>query len=440
MSAAEASQKIGDTVELSIALIVPDPKNRKKHDKTQLQALAESIAAEGLLQPIVVRPTGETEKTENGPRYCRFMIIAGERRWLAHKLLKRATIPARITAIASVMPTSADVRARAAENFQREDLTPIEEARLFRELHVDHKIPQAEIAKIRGRGNQSTVANSLRLLELPNKLQELVQVGALSRAHAIPLVRFSRWPKICLRMAEIAITQGTPSKELESSDVPFASRLERDKLIVDINPWSYGGLPDYTIPEQYKSDPAWVRSKDHRAIYCLEPEKWPAEKAKQDATFSQRKKTAEKAETAKQSKMSPAAKAARQKKIADNKRNRLATAEARTKAIDRLKGLKEIDKRILAMLLEKVLRDQHYRGRVTGAAKDLGIMIPKGLVTSSYYTLISYNKLLDLTENDLVRLAAGAVMTYHAEDALKYSNGVPEEIERILPKVKGGRK
>ena len=155
---------------------------RKNFDAESLSQLADSIAANGIIQPIVVR---EAE----APGY--YQIIAGERRWRAAKQAGLSEVP--------VIILDADDRKAAEyaliENIQREDLNPMEEAAGFRSLIEDYSLTQEEAAKQVGR-SRAAVTNSLRLLELPVEVQDLVTTGILAAGHARALLGLSDRSKI----------------------------------------------------------------------------------------------------------------------------------------------------------------------------------------------------------------------------------------------------
>ena len=156
-------------VELSVGDIDPNRKQpRKKFDDDALLALADSIRHNGVLSPILVARDGR-----------RYTIIAGERRWRAARLANCPTIPA-------IVRDWDDVRRQEAalvENIQREDLNAIEEARGIRRLMEECALTQEVAAERIGR-SRSAVANILRLLNLPKRIQDAVIEGTLSAGHA----------------------------------------------------------------------------------------------------------------------------------------------------------------------------------------------------------------------------------------------------------------
>jgi ParB family chromosome partitioning protein len=159
---------------LPIAEIEPHPDQpRRRFDEDALDELAASIAARGVIQPVIVRrlPSG------------RYQLVAGERRWRAAQKAQLHEIPALIRDL-----SERDVKALALiENLQREDLNPIEEARAFQRLAEDEGLTQAEIAKFVDK-SRSHVANLQRLLALPEAVIGLVEAGDLSMGHARALI------------------------------------------------------------------------------------------------------------------------------------------------------------------------------------------------------------------------------------------------------------
>lgn len=174
-SLAEESSHGEDKIsKLKISLI--DPKRdqpRKYFDKEALEQLASSIAENGLLQPILVREYGDG----------RFQIIAGERRFRASKLAGLTEIPA-------IVLERDDKRAAQIaliENIQREDLNPLEEALAYKSLAEEYEMTQEELSSKVGK-SRSTIANTVRLLDLPDEILTLVASKELSAGHARTLL------------------------------------------------------------------------------------------------------------------------------------------------------------------------------------------------------------------------------------------------------------
>jgi len=162
-----------DTNEISIDLIDPSTlQPRTVFDDVKLEELARSISANGVVQPLLVRRKGS-----------RYELIAGERRWRAARLAGLTKIPA----VLRNVPDDKVLELALIENIQREDLNPIEEARAYKKLIEALGLTQEIVAERVGR-DRSYITNYLRLLKLPDDLQELLQVGRLSTGHARALL------------------------------------------------------------------------------------------------------------------------------------------------------------------------------------------------------------------------------------------------------------
>lgn len=162
---------------LRVAEIEPNrDQPRKTFDDSAIAALADSIREHGMLQPILVRPL------ENGS----YQIVAGERRWRAARMLGLEEVPVTIRA----MTDQETMQIGLIENLQRENLNPIEEALGYQELMDQFGMTQEGISKIVGR-SRSAVANSLRLLQLPEPIQQYLQEGSITVGHAKALAGFT---------------------------------------------------------------------------------------------------------------------------------------------------------------------------------------------------------------------------------------------------------
>ncbi|MGN0860885.1 MAG: ParB/RepB/Spo0J family partition protein [Candidatus Spyradosoma sp.] len=156
--------------EIAVGSVVPAPhQSRRTFDEEALRELADSIRAEGLLQPIVVR-----EISDGG-----FELIAGERRWRAFQLLKLKMIPARVVKASDASSAAMTL----IENLQRKDLNPIEEAIGLGSLMRDFNLTQEAVSERVGKA-RSSVANALRLLSLDPEIQGFIATGMLSVGHA----------------------------------------------------------------------------------------------------------------------------------------------------------------------------------------------------------------------------------------------------------------
>lgn len=159
--------------QIAMESIEPNPyQPRITFDEDSLQELAASIEEKGVLQPITVREKGE-----------RFELVAGERRWRAARMAGLKEIPALVRKLSDreIMEIA------LIENLQRQDLNPIEEAQAYGVLMQEFGLTQEEVAQAVGKG-RPTVANRLRLLRLPGKVQEHIADGSLSPGHGKILV------------------------------------------------------------------------------------------------------------------------------------------------------------------------------------------------------------------------------------------------------------
>ena len=166
----------GKPMEIPVGEIERNPfQTRVNFDETLIAELAESITANGVVQPILVRPL------PNG----RFQLIAGERRWLASQKAGKATIPAILRQVSDEQAMEITI----VENLQRADLNPMEQARAFERLSREFHMTQEQMAVRTGK-DRATVANFLRLLRLPATVQSRVESGELSFGHARTLLAF----------------------------------------------------------------------------------------------------------------------------------------------------------------------------------------------------------------------------------------------------------
>jgi len=206
----EKAEAAGMLRELPVDSVRPNPfQPRTTVDEAAFTELAASIEASGLLQPVIVRPRGGS-----------YELIAGERRWRAVAHLGWTKIPAVIRDVDDqTLLTLALI-----ENLQRDALSPIDEASGYQRLGAEFQLPHAEIARIVGR-NRSTVANLLRLLQLPPEVQALVHQKSLSEGHARALLGLED-PDRMVALAREAVDQGWSVREMEArvrGDEPVAT-------------------------------------------------------------------------------------------------------------------------------------------------------------------------------------------------------------------------
>jgi ParB family chromosome partitioning protein len=189
---------------LPVGKITPNPfQPRREFGEEELEELTASIRENGLLQPIVVRPA---DKDSAGA----WELVAGERRWRAVTRLKWREVPA---IVRDVDDRTLLVLA-LVENLQRSELSPMEEAESFQRLSQDFSLSQQQIAEMVGR-NRSTVANAMRLLQLPASVRQLVSEGLLTAGHARPLLSLDS-PRRMGEVARQAVDENWSVREMEA--------------------------------------------------------------------------------------------------------------------------------------------------------------------------------------------------------------------------------
>ena len=179
---------------------------RRDMDPSALEELAQSIKAQGVMQPIVVRPI------DGG----RFEIIAGERRWRASQLAGMDKLPAMVREV----PDEAAIAMALIENIQREDLNPLEEAQALQRLIDEFALTHAEAAAAVGR-SRAAVSNLLRLLDLPPAIRALLEARRLEMGHARALLTLS--PELASKLAHEAAEHGWSVREVEHRAQQFAA-------------------------------------------------------------------------------------------------------------------------------------------------------------------------------------------------------------------------
>ena len=195
---------------------------RKYFSKQSLDELTNSIKEQGVIQPIVVRP----DKSSDG----KYEIIAGERRWLASQNAGLNEVPVVVTDLDDVKSLELAI----VENVQRQDLNPIEEARGYQRLVDDFSYNQEKLSQFIGK-SRSYIANSLRLLALPEEVLEMVGQGSLSAGHARALIGLNNastiakkiiQKKLSVRQAEVLAKQFRDKK--------FKLISKKDSNILDL--------------------------------------------------------------------------------------------------------------------------------------------------------------------------------------------------------------
>jgi ParB family chromosome partitioning protein len=169
-------------------------------DENALRELSASIAATGVVQPVLVRPLANN----------RFQLIAGERRWLASKMAGKATVPAILRQVSDEQAMEMTI----VENLQRTDLNPMEQARAYDRLGHHFKMTQEQMAQRTGK-DRASVANFLRLLRLPLEVQQKVESGNLSFGHARTLLALES-PEAILKAAQKVSALSMSVRQTES--------------------------------------------------------------------------------------------------------------------------------------------------------------------------------------------------------------------------------
>ncbi len=183
------------------ALIPSSVQPRRQFDDTMIEALASSIKAQGVLQPLLVRP---------GKMQGQYEIIGGERRWRAAKLAGLTQVPV----IIREMDDGRALEVALVENIQRADLNPLEEAAGYQRLVAEFNYTHEDMARVTGK-SRSHITNLLRLLALPEKIKECVNNGLLTMGHARALLGLAEDPDLQLRAANRVIKNQLSVRETE---------------------------------------------------------------------------------------------------------------------------------------------------------------------------------------------------------------------------------
>lgn len=200
---------------VAIEMIVRNPRNpRRDFVEQQLEDLAQSIKTHGVVQPIVVRP----EAGNTG----RYEIIAGERRWRASQRAGLIEVPVIIRAV----DDREALEIAIVENVQRSDLNPVEEALGYQQLIDDHHYTQADLGGVIGK-SRSHVANSLRLLKLPDSVRTMLESGLISAGHARALITSENAEQLARRIIKDGLS--VRQAEVLSQDL-LMPKSAKDKL------------------------------------------------------------------------------------------------------------------------------------------------------------------------------------------------------------------
>ena len=212
-----------DIITIDLKNIYPNQDQpRRVFDEEKIKILSESIKNYGVLQPIVLKPDDKGK----------YMIIAGERRYRASKLARKSDIPAVIKDIMEIA---------LIENLQREELNPIEEALAYRSLIKNYEVTQEEISEAVGK-SRPHITNTLRLLNLPQKIMDMIDQGQITAGHGKALLRVNDENlqlelanKVIAEELSVRATEALAKKICEDNikEVPKKSK-EKDVFIVDV--------------------------------------------------------------------------------------------------------------------------------------------------------------------------------------------------------------
>src|SRR6185369_14973038 len=193
---------------------------RTEFDESSLEDLAESIRAQGVIQPLVVSPDADGLYT----------IVAGERRWRASRRAGLESVPVVVRAVADDREL---LELALVENLQRSDLNPLEEAEAYLALQEKFSLSQEEIAARVGKA-RTTVTNALRLLRLPEEVREMLRGGQLTAGQARPLLGLST-PEEQVVLAERAVREGLSARDLERESAPREKAKKKPAKPVEVN-------------------------------------------------------------------------------------------------------------------------------------------------------------------------------------------------------------
>ena len=208
------NSNVGQEIKIPIANLKPSPSQpRRLFNKNSINELADSIKAKGLVQPLVVRPSPSDANN--------YEIIAGERRWRAAQIAQLHEVP---VVIRNFNDTEA-LEIAIIENVQRSDLSPIEEAAGYKRLIENHGHTQEDLSGIVGK-SRSHIANIIRLLSLPQSIQDMITEGKISSGHARAIMN-SAFPE---QLAEKIINENLSVRDAENLAKDKKSIIKKLKL------------------------------------------------------------------------------------------------------------------------------------------------------------------------------------------------------------------
>ncbi len=238
-SKADPEAATGKPLDIPVDAIERNPyQTRTQFDEAALDELATSVAFSGIIQPIVVRALGQG----------RYQLIAGERRWLASKRAGKETVPSIVREVSDEQTMEMTI----VENLQRADLNPMEQARAFERLGREFRLTQDQMAQRTGK-ERTTVANFMRLLRLPEPVQDKLESGELSPGHARSLLALES-QKQMLGAAENMIALAMSVRQAEQ----YVKRL--------LSPEGKIGAPKAAAPEDVDPNVREAQDRIQRAL------------------------------------------------------------------------------------------------------------------------------------------------------------------------------
>jgi len=213
----DTGEDIKEKSEIPISQISPNPfQPRREFDQEKLDELTESIKRHGVVQPVLLRKTGEDS----------YQLVAGERRFRAAKAAGLTEIPA----IVKELSDREMMEIALIENIQRQDLNPVEEARAYKRLAEEFNLTQEQIAK-RVAKSRSVIANSMRLLNLPAEILDYIVNEQLTPGHVRPLLTLPQ--EEAKKLAKIMVEQKATVREAESWAREYSEQKEEKKEAED---------------------------------------------------------------------------------------------------------------------------------------------------------------------------------------------------------------
>lgn len=204
----------GPVTEVVVDSITPNPRQPRTHfDEEALAELADSIRQHGILQPLVVRPVGKGK----------YELIAGERRWRAAQRAGLRQVPVVVRAT----DPKGSLELALIENLQRADIGALESARAYRQLMDEFGLTQEQVAERVGK-SRAAVANTVRLLRLPERILQALEVGEVSEGHVRPLLGLDS-PAAQLALFDKITQEGLSSKDVERAVRPSAPSVRRQR-------------------------------------------------------------------------------------------------------------------------------------------------------------------------------------------------------------------